>query len=46
MARAGPVILAAGGTVLRQNGNDKSAKACGQYGDTLCPMLMLILLLR
>src|SRR5947199_8643464 len=33
MARARPLVLAAGGAVLRENGNDKTAEACGQYGD-------------
>src|SRR5215216_4016801 len=32
-ARARPSVLAAGGAVLRENGNDKTAEACGQYGD-------------
>jgi hypothetical protein len=27
------LVLAAGGAVLRENGNDKTAEACGQYGD-------------
>jgi hypothetical protein len=33
MARARPLVLAAGGAVLRENGNYKTAEACGQYGD-------------
>ena len=33
MARARPSVLAAGGAVLRENGNDQTAEASGQYGD-------------
>jgi hypothetical protein len=33
MARARPLVFAAGSAVLRENEKDKTAEAFGQYGD-------------